>query len=135
MITRLHRLATAWKDTRGVAAIEMALTFPVLMVFLLGIIEISRILWTDNALQLAVDDTGRYVLANPSATDDQITSHAANQLVSVEASRVTLAVSRETTGGVNFVTITATIPFEPMTQLVPLGTITLSGRSRIPLIS
>ena len=128
------RAVRVWRDRRGVAALELGLTLPILMLFLVGLIELSRILWTDNALQLAVDDTGRYVLANPAATDDQITTYASHHLASVDATQVMLAVQREISGGVNFVTITATLPYETLTQLIPLGVITLSGKSRIPLI-
>jgi Flp pilus assembly protein TadG len=131
---RRRGIWTLYRDPRGIAAVEFGMTFPVLLLFVVGLIELSRILWTDSALQLAVDEAGRYALTNPSATSEQIANYASTQLVSVDASQVTVTVMFETSGGVNFVTITATIPYASMTQLLPLGTFNLTGQSRVPLI-
>jgi Flp pilus assembly protein TadG len=132
---RLRRTAIgkAFADRCGIAVIEFAFALPVFLVFVIGLIEFSRVLWTSNALQLAVDQAARYAVANPSATSDQITEYAAGQMVSIDATHVTLTVSRETAGGVDFVTIVASLPYDSITHLVPIGSITLTGESRVPL--
>src|ERR1700691_95763 len=41
-------------DCRGVAAIEFAICAPILLVVMFGIIELGRIMWTQNALHYSV---------------------------------------------------------------------------------
>lgn len=123
----------ALADRAGTAVIEFALTAPVFLLFLIGIVEGGRALWSDNVLQYAMQQSGRYIIANPSATDAQIQSYAVGQLPSVDPSQVTVTVTRDAVSGVNFVTVNASYAFAPVTSLVPLGTITLTGKTRVPL--
>jgi hypothetical protein len=44
-----------------------------------------------------------------------------------------VAVSRDTVSGVNFVSVSATYSFNPFVALLPIGSFSLSGRSRVPL--
>jgi Flp pilus assembly protein TadG len=117
----------------GTAAIEFVFTAPALVLFLLGIVESGRALWTDSALQYAAEQAGRYALANPTASDAQITSVATGQLPSVDSSRVTVTVTRNSINGVNFLTVNASYPFVVVTSLIPIGPITLTGQTRVPL--
>ena len=117
----------------GTAAIEFAFTAPALLLFLLGIVESGRALWTDSVLQFAAEQAGRYALANPTASDAQITSVAAGQLPSVDSSKVTITVTRDSVNGVNFLTVNARYPFAAVSSLIPLGAITLTGQTRVPL--
>lgn len=119
----------------GGAALEFAVSVSVFLMFMIGIVEFGRALWTDNALQFAADQAGRYALANPAASDAEITGYATGQLVSVDANRVDVAVTRDVVSGVKFVTITATYAFAPAAALVPVATIALTGRARVPLSS
>lgn len=128
-LTRRRALA----DRSGTALIEFAFTAPVFLLFLIGIVEGGRALWSDNVLQYAMEQSGRYIIANPDATDAQIQSYAAAQLPSVDPSQVTVTVTRDAVSGVNFVTVNASYAFAPVTSLVPLGTITLTGKTRVPL--
>jgi Flp pilus assembly protein TadG len=121
------------RDRRGGAAVEFAVTISAFLVFLIGIVEFGRALWTDNALQFAADQAGRYVIVNPAATDDEIAGYAAGQLASVNPGEVTIAVSREAVNGVTFVTVSARYDFAPVTGLIPVGVITLRGAARVPL--
>ena len=58
--TFLHRATTSLlRRSDGMAAVEFALTVPVLLVSLLGVIEVGRLLWTENALHYAVEDAAR----------------------------------------------------------------------------
>jgi len=129
---RLARVRLALSDRRGNALIEFGFAFPTLLLFVVGLIEFSMVLWTSNALQLAADEAGRYAIAHPTATASDIQAYATGQLVSVDTSTVTVTVTNDTTGGVNFVTVTVSTPFEMMTQILPLA-FTLTGSSRVPL--
>lgn len=56
MITRLARFL---RDARGVAAIEAALLFPVLLLMIAGIAEYSRLLLAHHMMRDILDDQGR----------------------------------------------------------------------------
>jgi Flp pilus assembly protein TadG len=75
-----HRLAT---DTRGVAAIEFAISGSALFLFMLGIMNLGELGFTIVALQRGVQDTARYAsistsvaLANGTAANYACTSQA-----------------------------------------------------------
>ena len=54
----LRRLA---RNCDGVDAIEFALVFPVLLLFLFGCVEFGRLFWTQSELQFAVEAAARCV--------------------------------------------------------------------------
>lgn len=122
-------------DRAGAAVVEFALVLPVFLLFLLGVVEFGRALWTDHALQFAVEQASRYVIANPTASDSQILGYVGSQLATVDPADVTITVNRDTASGVDFVTVTASYPFSPMSPIVDTPMITLSARSRVPLTS
>lgn len=128
---RRNRIRAFLRDRCGATAVEFGIALPVFLLFTIGLIEFSRILWTNNALQLAADEAGRYAIANPTATTDQIQTYATGKLVSVDPTQVTITVTLETAGGVNFVTVTTATPLT--TPFLPIAGITLTGRSRVPL--
>ena len=57
MIAR--RLRQVLTDRRGQALVEFAFAGPIMIVFLIGLFEAGRMLWTSHTLQYAVDETGR----------------------------------------------------------------------------
>ncbi len=59
-------LARLWRARDGATAIEMAFLLPVFMLFLLGICEFGRALWTQTALQFAVEAAARCAAISPS---------------------------------------------------------------------
>lgn len=65
---------------RGTSAIEFAIILPVLLVFLLGIMDTGRLLWVYNTLHRATDAAARCASINPidCATTAQIQSKAAD---------------------------------------------------------
>jgi Flp pilus assembly protein TadG len=63
----------------GAAAVEFAIVAPVLLVLVLGIMEGGRALWTQNALNFAVDQAARCasIDTNNCGTSTQIQNYAA----------------------------------------------------------
>jgi Flp pilus assembly protein TadG len=59
-------LTGLWRARRGATAIEMAFLLPVFMLFLLGICEFGRAMWTQTALQFAVEAAARCAAISPS---------------------------------------------------------------------
>lgn len=126
-------LAALRRNQAGAAVVEFAFVFPIFLLFVCGIIEFGRAIWTNYFLQSVAEDTSRYVLAHPTLTDTQIADVARNGLSFVDPSTVTVTVTRETASGVNFLSVSLGYSFRILTNVAPVGTIPLIGRSRVPL--
>jgi Flp pilus assembly protein TadG len=122
-------------DRAGAAVVEFGFGIALFLMFLLGVIEFSRALWTENALQFSVEQASRYVIANPTATDGQIASYASSQLAAVDPAAVAISVSRDSFNGIAFVTVTASYPFNPVAPIVDIPAINLAARSRVSIAS
>jgi len=73
------------KDERGVALIEAAITVPVVVVLLLGVIHYGYLLAGYISLRSASAVTARYVaIINPGVSDDTIISNVAKGALSPE---------------------------------------------------
>jgi Flp pilus assembly protein TadG len=134
-MTTVRRLLPArlLHDRRGVATVEFAFATILLVMFMVGILEFGRALWTQNVLGFAVEQAGRYVIAYPAAADDDIKGYVATQLHNVDVSAVTVTVARDTAGGVNYVTVTARTPFTSVAPFVESALLNLSSSSRVPI--
>lgn len=55
-----------WRAQGGATAIEMGFLLPIFVMMLLGICEFGRALWTQSALQYAVDAAARCAVISPS---------------------------------------------------------------------
>ena len=66
-------------DRKGSAAVEFALVLGPLLLFLLGIVEIGRLMWTAHALHYSVEEAARCASNNTATcgTASQIQSFAA----------------------------------------------------------
>jgi Flp pilus assembly protein TadG len=119
----------------GASALEFALAFPVVVLALIGGIEFGRLFWQRSTLEHAIEETGRYAMAHTTATQTQLTSVLqASVANAMPASTITITYSTAATGGINYLTITATHTFTFVTGLVPYGPITLQSRARVPLL-
>lgn len=67
------------KDTQGNAAVEFAFVLPVLLMFILGLLQAGILLWTQNALYYSVQTAARCASNDTSicGTTSQIQSYAA----------------------------------------------------------
>jgi Flp pilus assembly protein TadG len=70
------------RDHRGTTAIEFGLIAPTLFLLLLGCMEFGRMLWTEDALNFAVQEAARCASVTPSTcgSSSQIATYAANQI-------------------------------------------------------
>lgn len=118
---------------RGVAAVEFALTFPLLVLLTIGIFEFSRAIWVQDSLREALNVTGRYAMYNPAASNDQLQTYFGQNIQAVSGDTVNLVFSNSTTGTVTFTTITASYNYVPTTGIVPLS-VQLTSATRIPRI-
>jgi Flp pilus assembly protein TadG len=79
---KLMRLVRALAKSRsGHAAIELAFIAPAMLTFILGIMEVGRVMWLQNALNYSVVEAARCVSNSPStcASASQTQIFAASQ--------------------------------------------------------
>lgn len=70
------------RDQRGSTAIEFALVAPALFTLLYGSIEFGRLMWTQSALNFAVEEAARCASVTPTTcgTSSQIATYAAGTI-------------------------------------------------------
>jgi len=117
----------------GAAAIEFAIIVPIFIMFCFGIIEAGRMMWIRNSIQTASEEAARFAMAHASATDEELVTKAADYFDNVSIDTPTFAVVRDTTDGVDFVTVGGTYTFEFMFTFFDVGDIELNGKARVPL--
>jgi Flp pilus assembly protein TadG len=120
-------------DKSGTTAVEFALVGPALVFLLCGIIECGKMLWTQNALQYAVEQAARYaVLLNPTnpttcGTTSQVQTYAASK---VYGQNVSSSVFSLTTPS-NSCCVSASLPYA--TGLPVSINVTLTAQSCRPI--
>ena len=119
---------------RGSVAVEFALVFPLVVLFLYGVMEVGRAYWVYHTLQEMAASATRYAMVHEKASIAVLTNVAESELIILDPNDVTISATRTTVGTVDFVEITATYDFTPVVNFVFISTITLTGRSRVPII-
>ena len=118
----------------GAVMVEAAMILPVFFLFLLGAAELGRLYWVRNSLQYSVDQVARFALAHKDATASDLRDRTTQAFGTVSHGGLNVNVCGDTAGGDDFATITATYQFNFLGGLIPAGTVTLKGRSRVPLV-
>ena len=120
-----------FRRRRGISAIEFALVSPILLGALFGTAAFGQAFWLRNALQMAVDDAGRYAMASSSATTAQIRSRVLARTGVVDPADVDVTVTPDVDGGITFVTIRARTAVSAL-ALIGLAPLTVQGQTRVP---
>lgn len=120
-----RRLEIFAADCLGAAAIEIAFIFPVFILMVFGIVELSRAFWIYSTLSSASAQAARcYAIAPTSSTCSDPTAYAATLAASVPSvSRANFSLTSSyacVTGDTSGVQITATYTFTSVVaQLIP----------------
>ena len=123
------------KNQKGAAALEMALVFPIFLLFVLGIIEFTRAYWILHTMQLGIDEAGRYAMLHTSASDSVIVSTAKANMYGLDGSQFTVTSASQNINGLSYKVITATYPFNFIVpNLLPFNSITFSRTTSVPLM-
>jgi len=116
-------------DDRGAAAVEFAISAPVLIMLSLGTVEIGRVTLAYHDLSLATFEAGRYAMVHGTGSDPAITeteTKAAiktlveSRLHGIDTSKVSLTVDwdpNNSPGG--FATISLSYPFKFLAGFIP----------------
>jgi Flp pilus assembly protein TadG len=131
----LRNLRCFLRATNGAAAVEFAIVAPIFILFCIGIFEAGRMMWIRNSIQTATEEAARYAMVHTTATDTELAAHAANYYADVSLDAPTFTITRDTTDGVNFVTVSGAYTFQFEFTFFDFGNIELNGKARVPLIS
>lgn len=96
----------AWRGSvaGGSVLLETLVLLPVFLLFIFGMLDLARLLWTDLVLRHAIAETGRYAMTrgnaspNPATLDDLRTVYLAATRT-IDESRLTLQVVPEWSSG------------------------------------
>ncbi len=123
------------KSESGTSTIEFALVAPIFFMMIFGVIDMGRAYWLISSMEYAVEGAGRYVMINTSATSSQVTSQAKANLYAIDPNSVTFTTSTSTSGGVNYMTISAQASFNFLpSHIFNYGTINLTRQATVPLL-
>lgn len=116
---------------RGVAAVEAAFIFPILIALLIGTVEFSFVLFTNNSMQNAARDVSRQLAVNYIGLGD-VNAAIAGRVPAWAADNASVSVSQSAPDDptVNLITVNVSLPAvdaTPLNLFVPLlGDLTLS---------
>jgi Flp pilus assembly protein TadG len=133
---KLRGASSVLRDRRGAAAIEMAVALPLLIAMMAGIFDFGRYYWIRNSMQLATEETGRYVMVTGTTSPTEVQSYLQSKVEAVPSTQVIVSVAPSTASAVNYLTITATYSFSTIFgNLGGLGNRTLTTRIKVPIVT
>ena len=137
----LFKIARLLRDTRGVAAVEFAFAFPILILLLVGTLDIGRALWYTSTLDHAAREGARYASLRGAesrypASDAEIQAFVRNRAIGIDSSDLTVSVAwapNSYSGG--YVTIQVAQPFGfLLTGFLDLSPLDLTGESTMTVL-
>lgn len=121
-----------WRGPRrnGAVAVESAILLPVFFLFLLGLIDFSRAIWTQAVLNYAVQSAARCaaVDATRCATLAQVQSYAVSKAIGIAVSASAFTVTAASCG----IKVTASKAFTFTTPFVYSSGLTLTATACYP---
>jgi Flp pilus assembly protein TadG len=124
------------RHERGASAIEMAIALPLLIALIGGIFDFGRYYWIRNSMQLATEETGRYVMITGTTTQSTVQTYLQGKVQAVPSAQVTVNVTPQA-GTPSYLTITATYSFSSIfgNFVGLLANRTLTTRVKVPIVS
>lgn len=118
------------RDCRGVSALEFAILLPFFVTLVIGMMQVSQALWTQMALQHAVEMAARCASINATScgSTEQTQAYAAAQVYGMTLPDGTFSASTVACGN----QVLASLPFSLDIPLVALPALTLTARSCYP---
>lgn len=122
-------------DQKGASAVEFVLALPILMIFIIGIIQLGVLFSANAGLKQAVEEGARYATIFPSPTDTQITARVLDRKFGLVTSRITgPTVASGTNNGVNYVDVSMSysVPLNFVLFTAPPVTLSYTRRAYQP---
>jgi Flp pilus assembly protein TadG len=89
----MRRLLHFLRDRRGTAAVEFAFVAPVMMAFLIGMVEMGRLFLIHNAMTFAVDETARTAMVRKTITETELETLAKSFATVLDSDRTNVTVT------------------------------------------
>ena len=121
-----------WADRTATAAIDFALTLPVVVLMTVGVMQLGIAFLANAGLRNAVEVGARYAAIYPYPTDDAIRNKVRANTFGMDSTLLTVnAPVRGTSNGETYVEVTATYPlrFNLVVISTPAFNITYTRRS------
>lgn len=108
------------KDERGVGAVEAALTLPILIVMMLGLMEVGRALFIKGVMTHSVQEGARFALVSPIASEEAIKDRVRQNFVLIDPANITAFTVQNVVNTDNTRTITITLSYNHQ-LIIPLA--------------
>ena len=119
---------------RGATTIEYALVLPALLLFILGLMDAGRLLWTYTTLYRAAEAAARCAAINTTdcGTTTQIKNRAVTEAWGLDVSPSAFTVSMPSCGVRVHASYDFTFVIPGIGDAIPLGTVTLNATACYP---
>lgn len=119
-------------DQFGSQAVELALTLPVLLILIYGVMECGRVVFAHAALNFAAEEATRYASVNFTASDEDIEMIAMGRLILIDPGGITsfgVVSELDPVDQTRLVTVEIGYSFQPILPIA-WGSFSLIGHSR-----
>ena len=116
------------RDDRGVAAVEMAFAFPILMIMLWMIIQLGLVFRAVSGMQHALGEGARYATIYPRPTDTQITQRIQDKVYGSGPGTFTVS---SPVSGTGFVTLQVSYSQPTSLLFLPGPTVSLTRSKKV----
>jgi Flp pilus assembly protein TadG len=115
---------------RGAAAVEFAIVFPILLLFVLGLMDFARMIWVQSTLDYAVEAAARCAAINATTcgTAAQIQNYAVSQALGLDIPASAFSVASGACGK----QVSANFTFEFILPWMASGSIALTATACYP---
>lgn len=120
------------RDRSGVAAIELALALPLLVVVTFAIVDFGRALAARNEMSHALGRAMRLVHLDPTVTPEQIEDSLESYLSNFDAD---MTVQITEVSGTNFMEVSVNFPFKLAIPFSPVKEVELHVATLAPMVS
>jgi len=126
----MRRIGKQSRFSSGAVLIEYAILLPALLLFVLGIMDVGRLIWMQTTLNRAVEAAARCGAINTTncGTFTQIQSYAVTQAFGLTITSAAFTASTANCG----VQVVASFPFVFVTPFIAPGTVTLAATACYP---
>lgn len=110
MIARLRQFC---RDRRGAAAVDFALSAPIMIILIIGVMQLGIAFLANSGIRNAVEVGARYAIIYPYPTDDAIITKIKANAFGVDSTQLpNPTISRGTSNGRSYIDVTATYPLK-----------------------
>lgn len=115
-----RRLFKLWRCSSGVAAVEFAFVFPLLLIFMLGIYTVGSVMHCMSSVRYALEETARTLQLNPKLTVSDLQKTIDQRLTNFgkQAVTLTMSVQKDATGS-DIARLTASYPYLIAIPFIP----------------